>query len=296
MESLPRLRRQWSRLERTAHQSVLSGGISRVRKVNPHDGAGASARRGSTDDLKGKVAVVTGASKGIGAAIAKSLSTAGAAVVVNYTFSEEDADRVVASIKANGGEAIAVKGDVAKANDVRRLFAETKKAFDRLDVLVNNAGVYKFAPLEEITEDEFHRQFNINVLATLLATKEAVKHFGPNGGSVINMSSIASSETARAAIYSGTKRAIDAITRGLAAELGPQKIRVNAIAPGEVETEGAHSAGLIGSDFEKTMMIARTPLGRIGQPDDIARVAVFLASEYSAWLTGKRLMASGGYR
>jgi 3-oxoacyl-[acyl-carrier protein] reductase len=246
-------------------------------------------------DLKGKVAVVTGASKGIGAAIARSLSTAGAAVVVNYTFSQEEADRVVASIKANGGEAIAVKGDVTKANDVRRLFTETKKAFDRLDVLVNNAGVYKFAPLEEITEDEFHREFNINVLGTLLATKEAVKHFGPNGGSVINMSSIASSGSAQAAIYSGTKGAIDAITRGLAAELGPQKIRVNAIAPGEVETEGTHSAGLIGGDFEKAM-IARTPLGRIGQPDDIARVAVFLASDDSAWLTGERLMASGGYR
>jgi 3-oxoacyl-[acyl-carrier protein] reductase len=246
-------------------------------------------------DLKGKVAVVTGASKGIGAAIAKSLGTAGAAVVVNYTFSKEDADRVVAGIKANGGEAIAVKGDVTKANNVRRLFAETKKAFDRLDVLVNNAGVYKFGPLEEITEDEFHREFNINVLGTLLATQEAVKHFGPNGGSVINMSSTTSSGTAQAAIYSGTKGAIDAITRGLAAELGPQKIRVNAIAPGEVETEGTHSAGLIGGDFEKTM-IARTPLGRIGQPDDIARVAVFLASDDSAWLTGERLTASGGYR
>ncbi len=246
-------------------------------------------------DLKGKVAVVTGASKGIGAAIARSLGTAGAAVVVNYTFSKEDADRVVAAIKGNGGEAIAIKGDVTKADDVRRLFAETKKAFDRLDVLVNNAGVYKFGPLEEITEDEFHREFNINVLGTLLATQEALKHFGPNGGSVINMSSIASSGTAQAAIYSGTKGAIDAITRGLAAELGPQKIRVNAIAPGEVETEGTHSAGLIGGDFEKTM-IARTPLGRIGQPDDIARVAVFLASEDSAWLTGERLTASGGYR
>jgi 3-oxoacyl-[acyl-carrier protein] reductase len=246
-------------------------------------------------DLKGKVAVVTGASKGIGAAIAKSLSRAGATVVVNYTSSKKDADRVVASIKANGGEAIAVKGDVTKANDVRQLFAKTKEAFDRLDVLVNNAGVYKFVPLNEITEDEFHREFNINVLGTLLATKEAVKHFRSNGGSVINMSSVSSSGSAQAAIYSGTKGAIDAITRGLAAELGPQKIRVNAIAPGEVETEGTHNAGLIGGDFEKTM-IARTPLGRIGQPDDIARVAVFLASDDSAWLTGERLTASGGFR
>jgi 3-oxoacyl-[acyl-carrier protein] reductase len=221
------------------------------------------------NDLKGKVAVVTGASKGIGAAIAKSLSAAGAAVVVNYAFSKEDADRVVADIKANGGKAIAVKGDVAKAADVRRLFAETKKAFDRLDVLVNNAGVYKFLPLEEITEDEFHRQFNINVLGALLATKEAVRHFGPNGGSVINISSTSSTGEAQAAIYSGTKGAVDAITRGLAAELGPRKIRVNAIAPGEVETEGTHSGGVIGSDFERAM-IARTPLGRVGQPDDIS--------------------------
>jgi len=245
--------------------------------------------------LKGKVAVVTGASKGIGAAIARRLGEAGAAVVVNYSSSEEDADHVVSDIKAKGGKAIAVKGDVAKAADVRRLFAETKKAFDTLDVLVNNAGVYKFLPLEEITEDEFHREFNVNVLGTILATKEAVKHFGQKGGSVINISSIASAGAAEAAIYSGTKGAVDAITRGLAAELGPRKIRVNAIAPGGVETEGTHSVGIIGSDFEKTM-IAGTPLGRIGQPDDIARVAVFLASDDSGWLTGERLTASGGYR
>jgi 3-oxoacyl-[acyl-carrier protein] reductase len=245
--------------------------------------------------LKGKVAVVTGASKGIGAAIAKRLSAAGAAVVVNYSSSKEDADRVVADIKANGGRAIAVKGNVAKAADLERLFAETKKAYGTLDVLVNNAGVYKFVPLEEITEEEFHRQFNINVLGTILATKEAVKHFGPKGGSVINISSIASAGEAEAAIYSGTKGAIDAITRTLAAELGPRKIRVNAIAPGGVETEGTHSSGIIGSDFEKAM-IARTALGRIGQPDDIARVSVFLACDDSRWLTGERLTASGGYR
>ena len=242
-------------------------------------------------DLKGKVAVVTGASKGIGAAIAKGLSAAGAAVVVNYSSSKEGADRVVADINANGGKAIAVKGDVAKAVDMRRLFDETEKAFGTLDVLVNNAGVYKFLPLEDITEDEFHREFNINVLGTILATKEAVKHFGPNGGSVINISSTASAGEPTAAIYSGTKGAVDAITRGLAAEL----IRVNAIAPGGVETEGTHSAGIVGSDFEKTM-IAGTPLGRVGQPDDIARIAVFLASDDSAWLTGERLTASGGYR
>jgi 3-oxoacyl-[acyl-carrier protein] reductase len=245
-------------------------------------------------NLKGKVAVVTGASTGIGAAIAKSLSAEGAGVVVNYVR-KDGADRVVADIRANGGRAIAVQGDVAKPADVRRLFAETKKAFDALDVLVNNAGVYKFQPLEEITEEEFHREFNVNVLGTILATKEAVKHFGPNGGSVINISSIASGGWAQAAIYSGTKGAVDAITRALAAELGPRKIRVNAIAPGGVETEGLHSAGIIGSDLEKTMT-AGTPLGRIGQPDDIARVALFLASDDSVWVTGERLTASGGLR
>ena len=178
---------------------------------------------------------------------------------------------------------------------MERLFAETERVFNTLDVLVNNAGVYTFLPLKDITEDEFHREFNINVLGTILATKEAVKHFGPNGGSVINISSTASAGAPTAAIYSGTKGAVDAIIRGLAAELGPRKIRVNAIAPGGVETEGTHSAGIVGSDFEKTM-IAGTPLGRFGQPDDIARIAVFLASDDSAWLTGERLTASGGYR
>jgi 3-oxoacyl-[acyl-carrier protein] reductase len=246
-------------------------------------------------ELNGKVAVVTGASKGIGAAIAKALSAAGAAVVVNYSASKEDADRIVADIKAKGGKAIAVKGDVAKADDMVRLFEETKKTFGRMDVLVNNAGIYRFARLEEITEDEFHQHFNINVLGTILATREAVKYFGSNGGSVINMSSIASAGAPEAAVYSGSKGAVDAITRGLAEELGPRKIRVNAIAPGGVETEGTHSGGIVGSDFEKAM-IARTPLGRFGQPDDIARVAVFLASEDAAWLTGERLAASGGYR
>jgi 3-oxoacyl-[acyl-carrier protein] reductase len=246
-------------------------------------------------ELNGKVAVVTGASKGIGAAIARALGAAGASVVVNYSFSKESADRVVADITAKGGKAVAVKGNVANAAEVDQLFAETKKAFSRLDVLVNNAGVYKFLPIEETTEDEFHRQFNINVLGTLLATKEAVKHFGPNGGSIINMSSIASHGESQAAIYSGSKGAIDGITSALAIELGPRKIRVNAIAPGEVETEGTHDAGIVGSDFEKAM-VARTPLGRVGQPDDIARVAVFLASDDSAWLSGERLTASGGYR
>jgi len=246
--------------------------------------------------LTGKVAIVTGASKGIGAGIAKGFAAAGAAVVVNYASSREGADRVVAEITADGGKAIAVQGDVAKAADVRRLFAATKEAFGTLDVLVNNAGVFQFDPLEAVTEDEFHREFNINVLGTLLATQEALKHFGTAGGSVINISSVAStSSIANSAIYSATKGAVDSITRALSKELGERKIRVNAIAPGGVETEGVHRIGVIGSDFQKEM-IAQTPLGRFGQPDDIARVAVFLASEDAAWLTGERLTASGGLR
>jgi len=246
-------------------------------------------------DLKGKVAIVTGASKGIGAGIARSLAAAGAAVVVNYASSKDGAERVVANIKAKGGKAVAVKGDVAKAADVRSLLDETKKAFGALDVLVNNAGVYKFEPLNDITESEFHRQFDTNVLGTILATKEAARHFGPNGGSIINISSTASVDAIpTASVYSATKGAVDTLTRVLAAELGPRKIRVNVIAPGGTETEGLHSAGVIGSDFEKAM-VARTALGRLGQPEDIARVAVFLASDDSAWLTGERIVAAGGY-
>jgi 3-oxoacyl-[acyl-carrier protein] reductase len=249
----------------------------------------------SMSDLKGKVAIVTGASKGIGAGIAKNLAAAGAAVVVNYASSREGAERVVADIKVSGGKAIAVKGDVAKAADVRRLFEETRSAFGRVDVLVNNAGIYHFQPLEDITEDEFHLQFNTNVLGTILAAKEAAKHFGPDGGSIINISSVASEQAVpTATVYSATKGAVDTLTRVLAAELGPRKIRVNAIAPGGVETEGTHAAGVIGSDFEKDM-VARTALGRLGQPDDIARIAVFLASDAAAWVTGERLTASGGY-
>lgn len=246
-------------------------------------------------DLKGKVAVVTGASKGIGASIAKALGAAGAAVVVNYASSSDGAERVVADIKAKGGKAIAVKADVAKVVDVRHLFEATKEAFGTVDVLVNNAGVYQFQPLEDVTEDEFHRQFNINVLGTLFATQEAAKYFGPNGGSVINLGSTASTDAVPAAsVYSATKGAVDTLTRVLAAELGQRNIRVNVIAPGGTETEGLHAVGVVGSDFEKAM-IARTALGRLGQPDDIARVAVFLASEDSAWLTGERLVAAGGY-
>ena len=246
-------------------------------------------------DLKGKVAVVTGAAKGIGAATAKALAAAGAAVVVNYASSKEGAERVVDAITAKGGKAFAVQGDVAKATDVARLFDEAKKRFGRIDILVNNAGIYQFEPLEEITEEHFHRHFNTNVLGTLLATKQAAKHFGPDGGSIINISSVAS-QTAlpTASVYSATKAAVDTLSRVLAAELGPRKIRVNVIAPGGVETEGTHAAGVIGSELEKSM-IAKTALGRLGQPDDIAHVAVFLASEDSGWLTGERIAASGGF-
>jgi 3-oxoacyl-[acyl-carrier protein] reductase len=246
--------------------------------------------------LAGKVAVVTGASKGIGAGIAKALGAAGAAVVVNYASSREGAERVVAEIAKKGGKAVAIQGDVSKAADIRRLFEETKKTFGSLDVLVNNAGVYQFAPLEAVTEEEFHRQFNTNVLGLILATQEAVKHFGPDGGSVINISSVASHLTPpTTVVYSATKGAVDAVTRVLARELGPKKIRVNAINPGGVETEGLKVLGISGTDFEK-QMVAQTPLGRIGQPDDIAPVAVFLASADSGWLTGEILLTSGGYR
>jgi len=248
-------------------------------------------------DLKGKVAVVTGASKGIGAGIAKALAEAGASVVVNYASSKEGADRVVAEINSNGGgKAIAVQGDVAKEADVKRLFAETKKNFGAVDVLVNNAGVYQFMPLEAATEAEFHREFNTNVLGLILATQEAVKHFGPDGGSVINIGSVASDDRpAMSVVYSATKGAVDAITGVLAKELGPRKIRVNSINPGGVETEGTHSAGIVGSDFEK-QLVSRTALGRLGQPQDIAPIAVFLASPDSGWLTGEIIRASGGFQ
>jgi 3-oxoacyl-[acyl-carrier protein] reductase len=246
--------------------------------------------------LAGKVAVVTGASKGIGAGIAKELAAAGAAVVVNYASSKEGADRVVAEITGSGGKAIAVQGDVSKAADVQRLFAEAKKAFGTLDVLVNNAGVYQFAPLEEVTESEFHRQFNTNVLGLILATQEAVKHFGDNGGSVINIGSVVSRlGLPGSTVYTATKGAVDAVTLVLSKELGPRKIRVNSINPGGVETEGTHTMGMIGSDMEK-QMVAQTPLGRLGQPGDIATIAVFLASADAGWLTGETLLASGGMR
>lgn len=246
--------------------------------------------------LKNKVAIVTGASKGIGAGIAKSLAAEGAAVVVNYASSKQDADRVVAEITGQGGKAVALQGDVSKAPDVQRLFAETKRTFGKLDVLVNNAGVYQFAALGEITEEQFHRQFNTNVLGLLLVTQEALKLFGPEGGSVINIGSTASRLTpATTVVYTATKGAVDAVTHVLAKELGPKKIRVNSINPGMVETEGVRDAGFLGSDFQKQLE-AQTPLGRIAQPADIAPVAVFLASADSAWLTGETVLASGGLR
>jgi 3-oxoacyl-[acyl-carrier protein] reductase len=245
--------------------------------------------------LTGKVAVVTGASKGIGAAIAKSLAAQGASVVVNYAHSKAGADTVVAAITAAGGKAVAVHGDVSKAAEAQGIIEAAIKNYGRLDILVNNSGVYEFAPIEAITEDQFHKAFNVNVLGLLLATQAAVKHLG-EGASIINIGSVVSRVTPpNSAVYTGTKGAVDAITGALSRELGPKKIRVNTINPGVVETEGTHSGGIIGSDFEKAA-IAQTPLGRIGQPGDIASIAVFLASEDSAWLTGEQLLATGGLR
>jgi len=243
--------------------------------------------------LAGKVAVVTGASKGIGAAIAIHLAAEGASVVVNYASSKAGADKVVAEITSAGGKAVAVQGDVSKKADITRLFAETKKAFGALDVLVNNAGVYEFGPLENVTEEHFHKQFNLNVLGLLLTTQEAVKHFTP-GGSIVNISSVVGRHPLPgASVYSATKAAVDAFTKSLAKELGPKKIRVNSLNPGMIETEGLHSAGFAEGDFRKHIE-SQTPLGRIGQPDDTAKVAVFLASEDSGWVTGETLLVSGG--
>jgi 3-oxoacyl-[acyl-carrier protein] reductase len=246
--------------------------------------------------LTGKVAVVTGASKGIGAGIAKALAAEGASVVVNYASDKAGADRAVAEITKKGGKAVAVQGDVSKAADVKRLFAETKKSFGTIHVLVNNAGVYKFGALESITEEEFHRVFNLNVLGLLLTTQEAVKHFGAEGGSVINIGSgITRLTPPTTAVYTATKAAVDSITHVLGKELAAKKIRVNSVNPGGVVTEGTQSSGIIGSDFEK-QMVAQTPLGRMGRPEDIAPIAVFLASADSGWMTGEILLASGGMR
>ena len=245
--------------------------------------------------LAGKVAVVTGASKGIGASIAKQLAAEGASVVVNYASSKEGADKVVNEITGKGGKAIAVQGDVSKQADIDQLFAETKKAYKKVDILVNNAGIYEFAPLEAVTEASFHKIFNLNVLGLLLTTQAAAKQFG-EGASVINVGSAVSSITPpNSAVYTASKGAVDAITGVLAKELGAKKIRVNSINPGIVQTEGTQSAGFIGSDFEKAL-VSQTPLGRAGHPDDIGAVAVFLASDDSRWLTGGQIIASGGLR
>ncbi|PYL80751.1 MAG: oxidoreductase [Verrucomicrobia bacterium] len=250
----------------------------------------------NTKKLDGKVAIVTGASKGIGAAIAKQFAAEGAAVVVNYSSSKEGADRVVDEIAKRGGKAIAVQANVANKKDIERLFAETKKAFGQLDILVNNAGVYEFVPLEDVTEEHFYKHFDVNVLGLLLTVQEAVKQFGSAGGSIINISSSAStSAPPGASVYSATKGAVDTITKSLAKELGPRKIRVNAINPDMVETEGVRAAGFLESDFQK-MFESQSALGRIGQPDDIAPAAVFLASADSSWITGETLLISGGLR
>ncbi len=246
--------------------------------------------------LAGKVAVVTGASKGIGASIAQHLAAEGASVVVNYSSSKTGADRVVGEITKKGGKAVAVQANLAQAADIERLFNEAHKAYGKLDILVNNAGIYEFGPLEEVTADHFHKQFDLNVLGLLLATKEAAKRFGPDGGSVINISSVvATAAVPGGSVYSATKAAVDAVTRSLAVELGPRKIRVNSINPGMVDTEGVQAAGILNSDFERGYL-AQTPLGRIGQPHDIAPAAVFLASDDSSWMTGTTTYISGGYR
>lgn len=246
--------------------------------------------------LAGKVALVTGASKGIGASIAKHLAAAGASVVVNYSSSQAGADRVVAEIVSKGGKAIAVQANLSQQSDIQRLFAEVKQVFGTLDVLVNNAGIYEFSPLETITTEHFYKMFDLNVLGLLLASQEALKLFGPAGGNIINISSVvATAAPPNTAVYSATKAAVDAVTRSLAKELGPRHIRVNAINPGMVETEGVHSAGIAESDFRKQVE-AQTPLGRIGQPQDIAGAAVFLASDDSTWITGETLHIAGGFR
>ena len=246
--------------------------------------------------LSGKVALVTGASKGIGAAIAKHFAAEGAAVVVNYSTGKADAEKVISEITAKGGKAIAVQANLSKQAEIERLFAETKKTFGRLDILVNNAGIYEFQPLENVTEEHFHKQFNLNVLGLLLASQAAAKLFDSAGGSIINISSIVSTgAVSNAAVYSGTKGAVDAITRSLANELGPRRIRVNAINPGMVMTEGTRSAGIAESEM-RAQVEAQTPLGRIGQPRDIAGAVAFLASADASWITGQTLHISGGYR
>jgi len=246
--------------------------------------------------LAGKVAVVTGASKGIGASIALHLAAEGAAVVVNYATDKAGADRIAGEITGSGGKAVAVQANLSKPADVRKLFTAADEAFGRLDVLVNNAGIYEFAPLEQITPEHFHKVFDLNVLGLILASQEAARRFGPNGGSIVNISSVmATAASPNAAVYSATKAAVDAVTKSLAKELGPRKVRVNSINPGMVETEGVRSQGIHESDLRKQVE-AQTPLGRIGQPRDIAPAVVFLASDDARWITGETLYIAGGMR
>lgn len=250
----------------------------------------------TSQKLSGRVAVVTGASKGIGAGIAKQLAADGASVVVNYASSRAGAEKVVSEITAAGGKAVAAHADMSKKADIERLFDETIKAFGRVDILVNNAGVYEFQPLESITEEHFHRQYDINVLGLLFATQQAAAKFGPEGGSVINIGSVAATfAPPTGSVYAGTKAAVNTITRSLAQELGPRKIRVNVLNPGMVETEGVHGAGILESDLRKVVE-AQTPLGRIGQPQDIAPLVSFLASDDASWITGESFNVSGGFR
>jgi 3-oxoacyl-[acyl-carrier protein] reductase len=276
------------------HSWLLITGEARVISVKPK--LPKKENHMSTKKLAGKVAVVTGASKGIGASIAKHLAAEGASVVVNYASSKAGADKVVSDITSSGGKAVAVQGDVSKRSDINHLIAETVRAYGSIDILVNNAGIYEFAPLEQITEEHFHKQFNLNVLGLLQTTQEAAKNFSPAGGSVINVSSVVGiNPMPNASVYSATKAAVDALTKSLAKELGARKIRVNSINPGMIETEGVHAAGIAESDLRKQVEL-QTPLGRIGQPQDIATVATFLASADSAWITGETFLTAGGFR
>ena len=245
--------------------------------------------------LQGKVALVTGASKGIGAAIAKELAAQGAAVAVNYSTSKAGADKVVAEIKAAGGKAIAVAGNVAEPEAIGPLVGKVARELGPISILVNNAGVYEFAPIDAVTPEHFHKQFNVNVLGLLLTTQAALQHFSPAGGSIINIGSVAAGGVGTASVYSATKGAVDSVTQALSQELGSKQIRVNSLNPGMVETEGVHSAGFIGSDFQKQIE-SRTPLGRIGQPGDIATIAAFLASDDATWVNGQTIQAAGGNR
>jgi 3-oxoacyl-[acyl-carrier protein] reductase len=254
------------------------------------------SNKNTDQKLGGKVAVVTGASKGIGASIAKHLAGEGAAVVVNYHSGKSDADRVVTEITRGGGKAIAVQANLSQKTEIDRLFAETRKAFGRLDILVNNAGIYEFTPLEKVTEEHFHKQFNLNVLGLILASQKAAEYFDSAGGCIINIGSGAGTNPVPgASVYSATKAAVDAVTKSLSKELGARKIRVNSLNPGMVETEGVHTAGVLGTDFHK-QILAQTPLGRIGQPEDIGKVAAFLASDDAGWISGETLLVAGGQR